>query len=171
MHSEIQRYCVTCKLTLHIAANNRQSHEFKQLTVLSRGTLVEYAQKISLEEDSHEVEMIEACQDCRICVVRKRETSGTDSKGIRMMTSVWVFSDDNIVRLQLKLADGEMYVPYSSYFNQEKISMTVPCELKYHDMKYGTRLLKSAKTSWINYVFKDTKGMPSLIPEYSIRQH
>jgi hypothetical protein len=124
--------------------------------------MVEYAQKISPEEDSHEVEMVEACLDCRICVVRKRESAGGDGAAARMMTSIWVFSDDNIVRLQLKLADGDMYVPYSSYFSQEKISITVPCELKYHDVKYGTRLLKTTKTTWINYVFGDTKGNASL---------
>ncbi|KAF2795649.1 hypothetical protein K505DRAFT_239398 [Melanomma pulvis-pyrius CBS 109.77] len=127
-----------------------------------RGTLVEYAQKVSPEEDSHDVEMVEACQDCRICVVRKREPVAADGKTIRMMTSIWVFSDDNIVRLQLKLADGEMYVPYSSYFSPEKISMTVPCELKYHDVKYGTRLLKTAKTTWINYVFDTSQGTATL---------
>jgi hypothetical protein len=120
--------------------------------------MVEYAQKISPEEDSHEVEMVEACLDCRICVVRKRESTGADGKAVHMMTSIWVFSDDNTVRLQLKLADGDMYVPYSSYFNQQKISITVPCELRYHGVKYGTRLEKSAKTNWINYVFEDTKG-------------
>jgi hypothetical protein len=125
--------------------------------------MVEYAQKISPDEESQEVEMIEACLDCRICVVRKRESINADGTGARMMTSIWVFSDDNIVRLQLKLADGDMYVPYSSYFSQEKISITVPCELKYHDVKYGTRLLKTTKTTWINYIFEDTKGNASVV--------
>ncbi|KAF2474289.1 uncharacterized protein BDR25DRAFT_256055 [Lindgomyces ingoldianus] len=121
-----------------------------------RGSLVEYAQKVSSEEDSHDVEMIKACQECRIAVVRKRETSEDNS--VRMMTSIWVFSDDNIVRLQLKLADGEIYLPYSSYFNPEKISVTVPCELRFHDVRYGTRPLKIAKTHWVNYYFEDTSA-------------
>jgi hypothetical protein len=131
--------------------------------------MVEYARKLSPEEDSHEVEMVEACLDCRICVVRKRESTGADGKAVHMMTSIWVFSDDNIVRLQLKLADGDMYVPYSSYFTQQKISITVPCELKYHGVKYGMRLEKIAKTSWINYVFEDTKGDTSSISGTSSR--
>ncbi|KAF2715340.1 hypothetical protein K504DRAFT_457515 [Pleomassaria siparia CBS 279.74] len=122
-----------------------------------RGTRVEYAQKMFSEEDSHEVRMVEACQNCRICVVRKRETAGADSETVRMMTSIWVFSDDNIVRMQLTLADDQMYVPYSSYFSPEKISMTVSCELEYHDVRYGTRLLKSVRTTWINYVFETTQ--------------
>ena len=45
-----------------------------------------------------------------------------------------------------------------SYFNPEKISVTVPCELKYHDVKYGQRPTKTAKTSWINYVFEEAQG-------------
>ena len=76
-----------------------------------------------------------------------------------MMTSVWVFSDDNTVRMELKMEDGEMYVPYSSYFTPEKISITVPCELKYHDVHYGIRPSKIARTRWINYVFDDPKGI------------
>ena len=69
--------------------------------------------------------------------------------------------------------DGEMYVPYSSYFNPEKISVTVPCELKYHDVKYGQRPTKTAKTSWINYVFEDAQGKKYanyIQPRYSLRR-
>jgi len=102
----------------------------------------------------HDVEMVEACQECRIAVVRKREAPADSRQDVRMMTSIWVFSDDNTVRLELKMADGEMYVPYSSYFSPEKVSVTVPCELKFHDVKYGQRVLKTAKTTWINYIFE-----------------
>jgi hypothetical protein len=89
--------------------------------------------------------------------VRKREPS-EDGKRIRIMTSIWVFSDDNTVRMQLKMDDGEVYVPYSSYFSPGKVSVTVPCELKYHDVTFGKRPVKTVKTSWINYVFEDAKG-------------
>jgi hypothetical protein len=75
-----------------------------------------------------------------------------------MVTSIWVFDDDNTVRFQQKLADGELYVPYSSYFSPEKISVTVPTEIKFHDIKFGSKPLKIAKTSWINYVFENTVG-------------
>lgn len=102
--------------------------------------------------------MIEACRSCRICVVRKREAAADARKDIRLMTSIWVFSDDDTLRLELKLADGEMYVPYASYFSPEKVSLTVPCELKFHDGQYGQRVLKTAKTTWINYVFDSMRG-------------
>lgn len=104
------------------------------------------------------MEMVEACTDCRIAVVRKREAPIDSKQDVKMMTSIWVFSDDNTVRLELKMADGEMYVPYSYYFAPEKVSVTVPCELKFHDVKYGQRVLKTAKTTWINYVFESNHG-------------
>ncbi|KAF2181890.1 hypothetical protein K469DRAFT_671176 [Zopfia rhizophila CBS 207.26] len=122
-----------------------------------RGLLVEYTLKLNEEtpSDPFGVEMVEACKECRITVVRKRESIDNETK---MMTSIWVFSDDNTVRLQQRLAEGEMYVPYSSYFSPEKISITVPCEIKYHDMVYGKKPVKRARTSWINYVFEDGKS-------------
>jgi hypothetical protein len=103
--------------------------------------------------------MVEACTDCRIAVVRKREPAADAEHDIRVMTSIWVFSDDNTVRMELKMADGEMYVPYSSYFNPEKVSVTVPCELKFHDIIYGQRVSRIAKTTWINYVFESALGV------------
>ncbi|KAF2261154.1 hypothetical protein CC78DRAFT_535871 [Lojkania enalia] len=119
-----------------------------------RCILVEYTQKVSPESD--DVEMISACEDCRVAVVRKREPAQDNS--VRIMTSIWTFSDDNTIRMELKLAEGELYVPYSSYFSPEKVSMTVPCELKFHDVKFGSRPLRTAKTHWINYVFDDPQG-------------
>lgn len=133
----------------------------------SRGTSVEFAQKVSSDDESHDVEMVEACQECRIAVVRKREAMADAKHDIRMMTSIWVFSDDNTVRLELKLVDGEMYVPYSSYFSPEKVSVTVPCELKFHDVRYGQRVQRSAKTNWINYIFESahsTSPVPLQLP-------
>ncbi|KAF2736975.1 hypothetical protein EJ04DRAFT_510694 [Polyplosphaeria fusca] len=119
-----------------------------------RGRLVEYTQKVASDND--DVEMVSACENCRIAVVRKREFN--PDKSVHMMTSIWVFSDDNTVRMELKMADGEMYVPYSSYFTPEKISITVKCELKFHDVKYGARPARIARTHWINYIFEDEKG-------------
>lgn len=133
------------------------------LTFSSRGTTVEFAQKVSTDEDSHDVEMIQACQECRIAVVRKREAMVDAKDDIRMMTSIWVFSDDNTVRLELKMVDGEMYIPYASYFSPEKVSVTVPCELKFHDVKYGQRVQKTAKTNWINYIFESSHSMYTLL--------
>lgn len=121
-----------------------------------RGGLVEYTHTVETEEDPYGVEMVQATAECRICVVRKRETM--QDRSIRMVTSIWAFSDDNTVRFQQKLADGELYVPYSSYFSPEKISVTVPTEVRFYGIRYGTKPTKVQKTSWINYVFADVKS-------------
>jgi hypothetical protein len=49
-----------------------------------------------------------------------------------------------------------------SYFSPTKISITVPCELKFHDVKLGNRPTKVAKTSWVNYVFETSQGTSSI---------
>jgi hypothetical protein len=51
-------------------------------------------------------------------------------------------------------------VPYVSYFSPTKVSITVPCELKFHDVKLGNRPSKLAQTSWVNYVFDTSQGTP-----------
>ena len=101
--------------------------------------------------------MVEACDSCRIAIVRKRITD-SETRNVRVVTSIWALSDDNNVRIELKMGDGEMYIPYSSYFSPAKVSMTVPCELKFHDVRYGNRLIKTARTSWVNYVFEDAQA-------------
>lgn len=50
------------------------------------------------------------------------------------------------------------YIPYSSFFQQEKISLAVPSEIKFHDVTYGSRPLGVTKTSWINYIMVDTQS-------------
>ena len=102
--------------------------------------------------------MIEASDDCRITVVRKRVTDA-ESRAVRVVTSIWAFSDDNTVRVELRMADDQMYIPYSSYFSPSKVSITVACELKFHDVKHGNRPARIAKTSWVNYVFETSQGM------------
>ncbi|KAF2680587.1 hypothetical protein K458DRAFT_434198 [Lentithecium fluviatile CBS 122367] len=148
--------------TLHRSSTTSSQKErfenaaFRNAAILCdvRGIAVEYAQKVSPDKDCYELKMVEACTNCRIAVVRKREAAADAKNDIRVMTSIWVFSDDNTVRMELKMADGEMYVPYSSYFNPEKVSVTVPCELKFHDVDFGKRVQSTAKTTWINYVFE-----------------
>jgi hypothetical protein len=102
--------------------------------------------------------MIHTSDECRIAVVRKR-VHDSETKVIRVVTSIWVFSDDNTVRMELRMDDEQMYIPYSSYFSPTKVSITVPCELKFHDVKHGNRLANLAKTSWVNYVFDTQQGM------------
>lgn len=123
-----------------------------------RGKLVEYSHRIN-EDDPKDIEMIEASEDCRIAVVRKRVTD-PETRAVRVITSVWAFSDDNTIRVELRMADDQMYIPYSSYFSLSKVSITVPCELKFHDVKHGNRPARLAKTSWVNYVFDTPQGTP-----------
>src|ERR1700761_6342125 len=54
--------------------------------------------------------------------------------------------------------DGESIIPFASYFEDEKISITFPTELIFHDISYGSEPLRSVKTSWTNYVFEDSIG-------------
>jgi hypothetical protein len=49
-------------------------------------------------------------------------------------------------------------VPYVGYFAPTKVSITVPCELKFHDVKLGNRPSKLAQTSWVNYIFDTSHG-------------
>jgi hypothetical protein len=126
------------------------------LTITSRGKLVEYSHRFN-QDDPRDVEMIRALDECRIAVVRKRITD-PETRAVRVVTSVWTFSDDNTTRVELRMEDDQMYIPYSSYFSPAKVSITVPCELKFHDIKLGNRPNRVAKTSWVNYVFDTAQG-------------
>jgi hypothetical protein len=128
------------------------------LTLCSRGRLSEYSHQIN-EDDPRDVEMIRICDECRIAVVRKR-VHDPETRGIQVVTSIWIFSDDNTIRMELRMDDEQMYIPYSSYFSPTKVSITVPCELKFHDIKHGSRPVKLAKTSWVNYVFETPQCKP-----------
>jgi hypothetical protein len=136
------------------------SFETAQLTMHSRGSLVEYSHRIN-EDDPRDVEMIQASDECRIAVVRKR-VHEPETKSTRVVTSIWTFSDDNTVRVELRMDDQQMYIPYSSYFSPAKVSITVPCELTFHDVKHGNRPAKVASTSWVNYVFDTPQGISPL---------
>ncbi|KAK3079180.1 hypothetical protein LTS18_005542, partial [Coniosporium uncinatum] len=135
-----------------------EKETFRNTAILCdvRGQLVEYTSLIETEDSwkPPEYEMVEAARACRICVVRRRDS--LPDGALRFTTSIWAFSDDRQVRLQQKLADGAEIIPFSSYFNPEKISITVPAVLKFHDVTFGAASLKEAKTSWINYIFEDT---------------
>lgn len=150
---------MTCKLA-HVTLVIRAP-----LTPTSRGKLVEYSHQIN-EDDPRDVEMVQATEDCRIAVVRKR-VHDSESHGVRVVTSVWAFSDDNTVRLELRMDDTQMYIPYSSYFSPTKVSITVPCELKFHDVKHGNRPTQLTKTSWVNYVFEKPQGKLIVVPSFT----
>ncbi|KAF1933604.1 uncharacterized protein M421DRAFT_88780 [Didymella exigua CBS 183.55] len=136
---------------------------FRNAAVLCdvRGSLVEYSQQTQPDPDCPsdiaDIEMVEACTSCRIAVVRKRIPS-TETRAARFVTSIWALNSDNNVRVELKIDKGEALIPYSSYFSPAKVSTTVPCELRFHDVRFGNQLLRTARTSWVNFVFADAAG-------------
>lgn len=125
--------------------------------VSSTGTLVEYTQPLDPAQHRLDQEIAEACKDCRICLVRKRDVL-TDG-AVRLSTSIWVFSADGKIRMQQRLVDGMEIIPYASYFTPNKVSLPLPdSDLIYHPTTYGGNGEKTVKTSWINYVFEDASG-------------
>lgn len=120
-----------------------------------RGKLVEYAVHIPDEPDPrYNTEMKEACKECRICVIRKRENR--EHGGTKVITSIWTLSEDGAVRLQQKLSEVNETVPYCSYFDSTKVSLP-PTEgeivLKFHAEDWGQPLREERKTNWVNYIF------------------
>jgi len=118
----------------------------------------------------HDTTLEIATEDCRICVVRRREiVNGLPS----FSSSIWGFSDDLSVRFQQKreisqlhynccliltyfpVPENQEIIPFASYFQDEKISITFPTDVVLHDIAFGTPPLKTQKTSWVNYVFED----------------
>ncbi|KAK4539810.1 hypothetical protein LTR36_010344 [Oleoguttula mirabilis] len=120
-----------------------------------RATSLEYAHHITDALDPRfDTEMVEACKESRVCVIRKREnrTHG----GTKIVTSIWTISDDGEVRCQQKLSDLNETVPYCSYFDPLKVSLP-PTEgaisLEFHAEMWGEMLKDEKKTKWVNYVF------------------
>lgn len=133
--------------------NAFEKEAFRNSAILCdvRGKVVEYSHHIN-RDDPRDVEMIPVCTDCRIAVVRKRITD-PETRTVRVVTSIWVFSDDTQVRMELRMQDEHMYIPYASYFSPAKVSITVPCELRFYDVAHAAGPARVAQTSWVNYVF------------------
>ncbi|EUC33561.1 hypothetical protein COCCADRAFT_95832 [Bipolaris zeicola 26-R-13] len=133
--------------------NAFEKEAFRNSAILCdvRGKVVEYSHRIN-RDDPRDVEMITVCTDCRIAVVRKRITD-PETRTVRVVTSIWVFSDDTQVRMELRMQDEHMYIPYASYFSPAKVSITVPCELRFYDVSHASGPARVAQTSWVNYVF------------------
>lgn len=121
-----------------------------------RGRLIEYAQLNPDEPDPRfNVDMVPACKEARICVVRKRENR--EHIGTKIVTSIWALSDDGEIRLQQKLSEINETVPYCSYFEPEKVSLQ-PTDgpqtaLKFHSKQWGGMLQDEKRTNWVNYYF------------------
>ncbi|CAK3834633.1 Hypothetical predicted protein [Lecanosticta acicola] len=135
-----------------------ERHLFRNAAILCdvRGKLVEHAQTKPDEADPrYNVEMVPACREARVCVIRKREN--TDHGGTRVVTSVWCLSDDGKIRLQQKLSEMQETVPYCSYFDPEKVSLQStddPIALRFHSEQWGAMLKEEIKTNWVNYYFE-----------------
>ncbi|KAF1822918.1 uncharacterized protein K489DRAFT_338550 [Dissoconium aciculare CBS 342.82] len=121
-----------------------------------RGRLIEYSRTNLDEPDPrYNVEMVEACREARICVVRKRENR--EHVGTKVVTSIWILSSDGTHRIQHKLSEVNETVPYCSYFEPEKVSLQ-PVDgphvnLKFHAEIWGAPLREEQRTSWVNYYF------------------
>lgn len=130
---------------------------FRNSAILAdvRGVLLEYASIRHDEPDPRfAVDMVSACKEARIYVVRKREHR--EHGGSKVMTSVWTLSDDGAVRIQQKLSEVHETVPYCSYFQPEKVSIPPTggeIELRLHGEHWGDALVDQKKTTWVNYVF------------------
>jgi hypothetical protein len=137
----------------------------------SRGKLVEFVQPSDDPNKPHDTSLEAVAGDCRICVVRRREML-SNGHGY-FSSSIWVFSDDRTVRFQQKckmfqtrcdccfsltsiaVPENQEIIPFASYFQDEKVSITFLTEVVLHDIIYGTPALKIAKTSWVNFVFSN----------------
>lgn len=120
-------------------------------------SLVEYTQPSKDESRPWDMEMEIATKQARICVVRKRNNINDN---IRFTTSIWALSYDRSARLEQRLVDGDAIVPYSSFFSPEKVSVTIPTELKFHEArpKDPDASPRKASTGWVNYVFHDSRA-------------
>jgi hypothetical protein len=139
--------------------------------------MVEYVLPSDDPNKPHDTSLETVAEDCRICVVRRRENL-PNGHGY-FSSSIWVFSDDHTVRFQQKrkisqarcdglpplisllVPENKEIIPFASYFQDEKISITFLTEVILHDIVYGTPPLKKAKSSWVNFVFGDAAAANS----------
>lgn len=112
-----------------------------------RGKLVEYAHL--------HVKMVKACEEARVCVIRKRENK--EHGGTKVVTSIWIMSDDGQVRLKQRLSETQETVPYCSYFEPMKVSLQADdykqdLNIEFHAGEWG-HMLSELKTNCVNYHF------------------
>ncbi|KAK5166329.1 uncharacterized protein LTR77_008590 [Saxophila tyrrhenica] len=119
-----------------------------------RCSVIEYAQTLPDEPDPrYNIEMVEACQDARIVVIRKRENR--EHGGTRLATSIWALSDDGTIRCQQKLSEIADTVPYCSYFQPEKVSIgDAEMCLRFHGLNWTDMAKQDVKTNWVNYILE-----------------
>ena len=130
-----------------------------------RGLSIDYTEPDP--EKYGEWKMANACAGCTIMLVRKKHKLSTGA--VRFATSVWAFSDDLRVRLEQPLADGEEVIPYTLWGVPEKVVLRVPTKLLFHGTANDSLPVKTAQTSWVNYVFEPPD--PEQIPARFLVQH
>ena len=54
--------------------------------------------------------------------------------------------------------DDTEVIPYTVWGRTDRVILRFPTELIYHDIDIHDKPLKTAKTSWVNYHFKDEQG-------------
>ncbi|KAL9129707.1 MAG: hypothetical protein Q9217_001910 [Psora testacea] len=133
------------------------------------GASVEYTQSDEKEEGG--LKMVEACSTCKISIVTRGHAGSAGN--IRYTSSIWALSDNRKVRLQHKctfrpfcknhahvilVADDVEIIPYTLWGNERKVVVRMPAELKYHALSTKDKPLNTAKTNWINYIFKTERG-------------
>ncbi|QIW99389.1 hypothetical protein AMS68_004907 [Peltaster fructicola] len=148
--------------TISDAGQKFEKSLFRNAAILCdvRGSLVEFAQHLPDEPDPrYNTEMVEACKECRIFVIRKRENR--PSGGFKVISAIWAISDDGTVRVQQQLSEYAETVPYCSYFQPEKVSLPPTygdMVLRFHPEVWGEDLQKESRSNWINYIFESEEG-------------
>ena len=56
------------------------------------------------------------------------------------------------------MEDDAEIIPYTVWGKTDSVVLRVPTELKYHDIDLYDKPLFTAKTSWVNYHFRDEQG-------------
>lgn len=114
--------------------------------------LVEYTVVNEDEPDTRfNTELKPAAKDCRICVLRKRETRANGATNYT--TSIWIVSSDFSTRIQQRLPDFPEPIPLLSSFQREKVSLSGDTTLRQHSDIPGDLALSETRTGWINYIF------------------
>ena len=91
---------------------------------------------------------------CRICIVRKKEF--LPQGGTTYATSIWTISSDFTNRVQQRLPEYD-FLPYQSFFSEEKVTLTIPTTLHYHAPVWGRHTTHTAlNTRLVNYYFANT---------------
>jgi hypothetical protein len=62
-----------------------------------------------------------------------------------------------VIFLTHLVPDGDV-IPFTSFFQNEKVSIPISTRLIFHDTTFGTTPLKTVETKWLNYYFADSEG-------------